>query len=927
MDTPAPAASLDTLLAHREWVRRVARALARDDDEAGDIEQTAWLAAASAPPPSLAAPRAWLATVMRRVTGKMRRGETRRTRREQTAARGEATPSVAESVAEAESHERVVRAVLALPEPYRSTVVLRWFEDLPPREIAARTGVSLETVRTRLRRAKELLRDALRDERSDVLPAIAPLLAERTRPVATPAEAAATGVTLAFALKCAAAALLAAVAVAAAAGAFRGSGPAETSTARVDPPTSARLGAATNEPASATRRTRRADRSAATSATDEESETQAPGEMGEVAVVVERDDAPASDVLVVAYDHTDAVASGRTGADGRIRLSIPAARLAAGLSLVLVPRDGAPGTALVESGRETHVTLAGRARVEGVVRVDSMPPGEPVALTLRWSAPTFQADVAPQAVWDALAKDGIAPTSVTASCDAAGRFAFLAPQDEALELEIDGHFQWTDYTAQTGRLRAPRTGLVLDAVRLPSVKGRVVDADGRTPLPGAQLLLSIDEDGEGNGSMFCQRRAGADGGFDIPFPGPHSRLLSFSIAGPDGRGERVVELPQTVPHRWDTGDLPIGKTRRVEFVVSGPDGAPVEGAVASASGAPSVASDAEGRGSVLLTLAPCSIRVAAPGFEVAVADVPVETTEPLRVSLVRGAQLVVTAKSLTGEMTIRLESETAMFTGEDGAFDYALEAAQCPFPYECTYGKGGRMVAVFRGRAGESLAIDGVRDHVRIRVSLVDAVGVVVASTEAELDTRQRREVVLKPAREPRTVLGRVVLADGRSASGANVRVAAAGPDTDGVPANYVADENGRFAVEGVCAAEVRALVEHPGSAPTVSSLVPAEGQPEAVVTLTRGRSVRVFVADAAGRAVEDANVDALCPEFGDWGCGGVTVEAEAQGHGVYELAGLPAGTCVVRAAGGGGRGTAQAGAADAEVRVVVAPEVAPSDR
>src|SRR6185295_7253069 len=72
-----------------------------------------------------------------------------------------AVRSTADVVAEAESHKRLVLAVMQLDEPYRSTVLLRWFEDLPPREVAARLGVPVETVRTRLKRAHEALRGRL----------------------------------------------------------------------------------------------------------------------------------------------------------------------------------------------------------------------------------------------------------------------------------------------------------------------------------------------------------------------------------------------------------------------------------------------------------------------------------------------------------------------------------------------------------------------------------------------------------------------------------------------------------------------------------------------------------------------------------------------------------------------------------------------
>src|SRR5205823_5109556 len=90
----------------------------------------------------------------------------------------EASRSTADVVAEAESHKRLVLAVLELPEPYRSTVLLRWFEDLAPRDVAGRTGVPVETARTRLKRAHGMLRARLDRDAGGWAPAL-PLAAPK----------------------------------------------------------------------------------------------------------------------------------------------------------------------------------------------------------------------------------------------------------------------------------------------------------------------------------------------------------------------------------------------------------------------------------------------------------------------------------------------------------------------------------------------------------------------------------------------------------------------------------------------------------------------------------------------------------------------------------------------------------------------------
>src|SRR5688572_2986972 len=114
----------ETLLAHRLWVRRLARRLVVDAATADDIEQQTWLSAIVCPPRHASAPRAWLATIVRNLVRKLRRHEARRVRRESSAGSREPAPSTAEIVAEADAHRRVVVAVFALAEPFRTTILL-----------------------------------------------------------------------------------------------------------------------------------------------------------------------------------------------------------------------------------------------------------------------------------------------------------------------------------------------------------------------------------------------------------------------------------------------------------------------------------------------------------------------------------------------------------------------------------------------------------------------------------------------------------------------------------------------------------------------------------------------------------------------------------------------------------------------------------
>ncbi len=148
------------LLEHLDWVRRLARSLVADPNAADDLVQDTWIAFKQHPPRTTHL-RAWLAQVTRNAARQLRRREARRSSQEPKAARAEEVPSSLELLAKVSTQRRVVELVLGLDEPYCQTVLLRYFEDLSPATIAERTGVSLPAVRTRLRRALEILRERL----------------------------------------------------------------------------------------------------------------------------------------------------------------------------------------------------------------------------------------------------------------------------------------------------------------------------------------------------------------------------------------------------------------------------------------------------------------------------------------------------------------------------------------------------------------------------------------------------------------------------------------------------------------------------------------------------------------------------------------------------------------------------------------------
>lgn len=159
--TPEPTHELEALLAHAGWMRGLARGLARDPGAADDAVQDTWLAALEHAPPAGAPVRAWLATVVRNFALQRRRADARRVRREELGARPLAVQSAHDVAAGLALQQELAQRVLALAEPYRSTIYQRYYEGLAPREIAARAGVPVKTVKTRLARGLAQLRTEL----------------------------------------------------------------------------------------------------------------------------------------------------------------------------------------------------------------------------------------------------------------------------------------------------------------------------------------------------------------------------------------------------------------------------------------------------------------------------------------------------------------------------------------------------------------------------------------------------------------------------------------------------------------------------------------------------------------------------------------------------------------------------------------------
>src|SRR6187549_2541877 len=154
-----PHADIDReLRQHATSLRSLARDLVRDSHAADDVTQQALhqaLAHRNLQPGPLGG---WLRRVVENCARQWRRGERRRSAREAKLPAREPQPCPAESLARREALQTVTNAVLQLDEPYQTAILLRYFEDLPPRVIAQRTSTSVATVKSRLQRGLAVLR-------------------------------------------------------------------------------------------------------------------------------------------------------------------------------------------------------------------------------------------------------------------------------------------------------------------------------------------------------------------------------------------------------------------------------------------------------------------------------------------------------------------------------------------------------------------------------------------------------------------------------------------------------------------------------------------------------------------------------------------------------------------------------------------------
>ncbi|HTR49526.1 MAG TPA: sigma-70 family RNA polymerase sigma factor [Kofleriaceae bacterium] len=144
-------------------LRDLARALVHGDADADDLLQDTALAAVEHPPPPDRPTGPWLVRVLRNRWRMGWRTDSRRRAREAAVAGEPAVVDAIDAIDRARLLQRVSEALVALAEPFRTTVIRRYLDGASAAQIAREQGVPAGTVRWRLKTGLERLRAALDD--------------------------------------------------------------------------------------------------------------------------------------------------------------------------------------------------------------------------------------------------------------------------------------------------------------------------------------------------------------------------------------------------------------------------------------------------------------------------------------------------------------------------------------------------------------------------------------------------------------------------------------------------------------------------------------------------------------------------------------------------------------------------------------------
>lgn len=852
--------SIPTLLDEQAWMRRLARRLVEDEASADDLVQQAWLALLKRPPAAGPGLRGFLATVLRRLASKREHGDARRTQRELRAEIApREIPSPEELAAEVDAQRELVEAVLALDEPYRETVLLRWFRDLSTHGIAKHQGVPLGTVETRLKRAHARLREELTrkhdgDARRWILP-LMPVAAQATLPVGTSVL-----VTLGVLVMSKALFLAAAGAVAVTTlfwfGVLRDDG-------GVDP---APL-VASNEPAAPTiiAPEQPAERLASAAI---ERDRPAPPQTATRAtcrVRVLRSDGTPVPEASLAIERGDSFTPfpARTDIDGVVEID----REPGTLRIWVISDSSAP--VRLESSlsdAETTLSLPRGHAISGRVEVDGQPPTQPISLTFYPDRPFPALADAKAELYDWIkGKTTFGSAQLHVHSGEGGRFEFdgLAEGFSGwLRMNENERFRVAEPTGQI-TLRAPSADSVIRLRSTPRLRGRAVLADGS---PAAKVMATLDARSANGNYEMRNRRVANDGRFDIPIAMEPADKLSFVLRSE--AGEMAVREFVGIPDRdQELGDVVLTQAVNCHYRVLDEAGKPIAGAFAfwlSDSSHPAERTGSDGSGELPYPTTSSEtprLCVSAEGCELVVVKPTPGETRTLDITLRKSVRLFITLEPRAAEWPSEIRFIATSSLAAPADWIEAFEGlSRTPFGtfFSSAEERDGKLVVSVEPQDGKGSAmIDHLPSVIDWNVSVYHTgFGMTLLAEKAVRASLGEVTPIALEAALPHVCKGRVIDGAGNPVRGATVYASVRNEKGSSMRANAQTSGDGSFTLGGLFCDRVDLLVASEDFAPrALDDISLSQTAPPIEIVLEKGRAVTTTVLDATGQRVSNARV------------------------------------------------------------------------
>jgi len=780
---------------------------------------------------------------------------------------------------------RLMEALLALEEPFRTTLLLRYHEGLAATEIARRQGVPEGTVRWRTKRGLAELRARLERSLGEEALGLALLELGCTAPTSP-----AAGLGPGWALPTAAAA----AGVLVLGGAWwawprteprvpQGTPEVQTTSALIP-------GAATPSVPLA-----------AAAAADPGRAPLVVGDTARLRILVNGAPQVAVAVAVAPADEDELPFGARTDASGWVEL--PASEEPRQVAVERVNAFPWRGTLALAGETELELPAPEGAALAGTLSIDGAPPETSLWLLLRPAGPALDTDD-PRTI---LASDYAWGTT-----DSAGGFRFEGiPHSGALDLGLPhglarrGTRTVTDPgQAVVQRLPGPAEDLVIELERHARVHGRVVEADGTTPVVGALVQLGVAD------GLFG-RQTDAEGRFEIFVREPPRRIEiewqrqrewnALVVDSPEGgRDLRELEAP---PMDLDLGDLALGAGSAVVVEVRDPEGRPLAGAEAGrCCDGPTHVTGADGRATLGSLVPGTELVLTRRGFATAFTTLPDPLPETVEVVLQPTNDLELAVVDAAGaplaRITLELSAAQRFTSGaEPNSELWRRDARSRGGPgsfwnaWPLSRGYQGRRGSIWGGSPArvrfqtdaEGRCSVGDLGPLALHLAVLDDLGrVLVQEDLAPLGPTEARTLEVRVPVALAPLRGRVMTAGGLPVSGVRIELEGAGaPET----ASRGTGNDGRFAFRSLAAGGLLVRASAPGFLPEERAAIPAE---ELEIVLQGGLDLVVDVRDASGGPCPGGSVRAL-PVGEETGHRPQWIVADALGGARFLLHGLTA--------------------------------------